>query len=121
MNALPPERPVQVVLDVTKPLFDAHGNPHHVIICSAFQLLTTFRGLFFLWDRCSGASLMSDGSPFRLSNEPALDSPSIVRVTSDNRLQMKQSSVVIDCLRRSSRAEVRGWSGRRRTDGAGQS
>ena len=121
MNPSPSKRSRPAFLDVTKPLFDTHGNLHHIILCSAFQLLTTYRGLFFVWDKNSGESLMAHGSHSRLSNERLPDGHPDVRTMSTTATQMRQSAMVIDCLRRSSRAEVRGWSGYRRTGGTKRS
>ena len=116
MDPLQPKPTVPVFLDTAKPLFDEHGNLHQVVLCNAFQLLTTFRGYVFVWDRRSGESPMTQRSQSRLSNSRAPDVQSGVRPTSEDRRRMKQSTAIIDCLRQSSRAQVNGWKGFRRTD-----
>jgi len=110
----PADRPVPAPFDVAEPLFDNHGNLHSVILCTMFQLLTTFRGLFFVWDRLSGESLMGQRSRDRISNDPLPVGAASRGVTSDDRLRMRQSSMIIDCLRRSSRAALAGRQKRRR-------
>lgn len=106
-----------VVIDIEKPLFDTNGNLHRVILSSVSQLLTTFCGLFFVWDRISGESLMSGRMDDRLSNDSLPTGPSNLRVTDDDRGKMMHSAMIIDCLRRSSRAELIARARARRLEG----
>lgn len=95
-----------VHLDLNKPLFDTRGNPHVVVLSTQFQLLTLFRGLLFVWDKQSGESLMRAGGDYRLANDPLPKRASSERVTAEDRLAMAASTMVIDCLKRSSRAAM---------------
>ena len=94
-------------LDVTRPLFDTLGNPHQVILSSMFQVLTTYRGLFFVWDKNNGESLMREQSDIRLTNDELPRGTSQAPVTDEDRRQMLQAATVIAYLRRSSSAELR--------------
>ena len=106
-----------VPVDLNKPLFDSRGNLHAVVLTSQFQLLTTFRGLLFVWDRNSGESLMKAAPDYHLANDPLPKRASTDPVTVADRKTMSQSSMVIDCLIRSSRAEV---AARRRAAGSAE-
>lgn len=56
-------------------LFDSSGYEHSLQAASSTQIVTKYAGIFYVWDRKTGASLMADADGRTLSNtapDPAL-------------------------------------------------